>query len=168
MTVTQKYNYETWFFFLFSRLLFFHVNLTIFEKKKNWIFMLQDQNLKKSIFFQKWSNLRERTAIGWVKRKTKFQIFPIFIFRVMQKNTVAEKSLNAVEREPVLIRVLNPKARGVQGGEAPRKKNNCLVFLRKKICKFFKFTWKIQNRLNRKKNQVSDFTDFLFFELLLF
>ena len=40
----------------------------------------------------------------------------------MQKNTVAENSLNAVEREPVLIRVLNPKARVVQGGEALRKK----------------------------------------------
>ena len=28
-------------------------------------------------------HLHERTAIGWIKWKTKFQIFPIFIFRVM-------------------------------------------------------------------------------------
>ena len=29
----------------------------------------------------------------------------------------------------------------------------------------FKFTWKIGNRLNRKKNQFPDFSDFYFFEL---
>ena len=36
-------------------------------------------------FFQKFSNLLERSGIGWIERKTKFQIFPIFIFRVMKK-----------------------------------------------------------------------------------
>ena len=48
--------------------------------------------------------------------------------------------------------------------------NIFFIFLRKKklfifkkiYLKFFKFTWKIQNRLNRKKNQISDFTDFYF------
>ena len=35
-------------------------------------------------------------------------------------------------------------------------KINFLFFL------FFKCTWKIQNRLNRKKNQISDFTNFYF------
>ena len=34
-------------------------------------------------FFQKWSNLHERSGIGWIERKIKFQIFPIFIFRIM-------------------------------------------------------------------------------------
>ena len=52
--------FEIWFFFWFSR---FRVNLTTSEKKK--------------------SNLHERSAIGWIKRIIKFQIFPIFIFRVM-------------------------------------------------------------------------------------
>ena len=32
------------------------------------------------------------SAIGWIERKTKFQIFPIFIFRVMPKNNVAGNS----------------------------------------------------------------------------
>ena len=32
------------------------------------------------LFFLKWSNLQEN---GWIKRKIKFQIFPIYIFRVM-------------------------------------------------------------------------------------
>ena len=69
----------------------------------------------------------------------------------MQKNTVAENSLNSVEREPVLTRVLNPKACVVQGrspgeggGEGggggaakpPAKKKYIYfwVFLRKKNC----------------------------------
>ena len=47
-------------------------------KKKNW-------NQKKIFFLQKWSNLHERSGIGWIERKTKFQIFPIFIYRVMKK-----------------------------------------------------------------------------------
>ena len=39
----------------------------------------------KNLFFYFWkfSNSDERSAIGWIERKTKFQIFPIFIFRVM-------------------------------------------------------------------------------------
>ena len=35
---------------------------------------------QKNIFF---SNLREKSEIGWIERKIKFQIFQIFIFRVM-------------------------------------------------------------------------------------
>ena len=70
--------------------------------------------IKIHFFFQKWSNLHERSGIGLIERKTKFQIFPIFIFRIIQKNTVAGNSLNAVEREPVPTRVINPKACGVQ------------------------------------------------------
>ena len=34
-------------------------------------------------FLQKWSNLHERSGIGWIERKIKFHIFSIFIFRVM-------------------------------------------------------------------------------------
>ena len=30
------------------------------------------------------------------------------------------------------------------------------------LVKFFKFTWKIRNQLNRKKNQILDFSDFYF------
>ena len=37
----------------------------------------------KYIFFLKWSNLYDRSGIGWIERKIKFQIFPIFIFWVM-------------------------------------------------------------------------------------
>ena len=33
---------------------------------------------------------------------------------------------------------------------------------KKKLSKVVKFTWKIWNRLNRKKNQISDFSDFHF------
>ena len=47
-----------------------------FEEKKNLMIFYW-----KSIFFlQKWSNLQERSAISWIKRIIKFQIF---IFRVM-------------------------------------------------------------------------------------
>ena len=77
--------------------------------------MIEDQNWKKKIP-QKWLNLHERTAIGWLKRKTKFQIFPIFIFRVMVKNNETGNSMNVVECKPVPTRVLNPKA-----GEASYK-----------------------------------------------
>ena len=126
------------------------------------------------MFFQQWSNLHDRTAIGWIKRKTKFQIFPIFIFWVMQKNIVEENYLNAVEHEPVLTRFLNPKACRVQGQSPPQNKKHKYsigFFEEKKFVqnfnknfKIFKFTWKIQNRLNIKKNQISDF----FFELWSF
>ena len=34
-------------------------------------------------FFQKCLNLLERSEISWIERKTKFQIFQIFIFRVI-------------------------------------------------------------------------------------
>ena len=45
--------------------------------------------LKKIHEVTKWSNLHERSGIGWIERKTKF---PIFIFRVMPKNNVAGNS----------------------------------------------------------------------------
>jgi len=76
---------ETWFFFIFSRLQFFHVNLTTFGEfffldfdvswihVSSWIFF--KQNKKIYIYLQKWSNLHERSGIGWIERKTKFQIF---------------------------------------------------------------------------------------------
>ena len=48
------------------------------EKKCNYYFV---QNFQ--FFFQKFSNLHERSGIGWIKRKTKFPIFVIFIFRVL-------------------------------------------------------------------------------------
>ena len=56
----------------------------------------------------------------------------------MVKNNEAGNSLNAVEQEPVSMRVLNPKAsgawgrrprQGVQGGEAAREKKNQKCFL---------------------------------------
>jgi len=37
----------------------------------------------KSFFFSKVSNLHVRSGIGWIERRIKFQIFPIFIFWVM-------------------------------------------------------------------------------------
>ena len=64
-----------------------------------------------------------------------------------EKNTVAENSLDAVEREPVLTGVLNPKACGVQGGEAPSKKKHKYFFEEFFV---FKFTW------------ISDLTNFYF------
>ena len=35
------------------------------------------------IFFQKWQNLPERCRMCWIESKIIFQIFPIFIFRIM-------------------------------------------------------------------------------------
>ena len=70
-------------------------------------------------FFQKWSNLHGRTAISCLKRKSKFQIFLIFILRIMVKNNEAGNFFNAVEREPVPMRVFNPKASGGLGCGAP-------------------------------------------------
>ena len=48
---------------------FFHVNLTTFEKNIDLFGFLSAwiQHKKKS---QKWSNVHERTTIGWIKRKT--------------------------------------------------------------------------------------------------
>ena len=51
----------------------------LFKKKSCMIFW----NIKIKKILHKWSNFHERTAIGWIKRKTKFQIFPIFIYPVM-------------------------------------------------------------------------------------
>jgi len=76
ITVTPKIkteNSETWFFFLFSRLQFFHVNLTTFGEFfffGFWCFIVvMDFFLNKIkniyIFLQKWSNLHERSGIGW-------------------------------------------------------------------------------------------------------
>ena len=124
MTITRKIN--------IGKIL----NLVFFLSSRLWFF----QNPKKYFYFQKWPNLYERTAIGWIKTKTKFQIFPIFIFRVIQKNTVAKNSLNAVERKPVLLESSIQKHAGSRGaapcggtGERspPQKKNIILVFLKK-------------------------------------
>ena len=49
-----------------------------------WIFFLKKlSNIFFSNFFFKCSNVHERCVIAWIERKLKFQIFPIFIFRVM-------------------------------------------------------------------------------------
>ena len=48
-----------------------------------WMVHAKSKSKKYISFFQKWSNLHERTVIGWIKRKTKFHILPIFMFRVM-------------------------------------------------------------------------------------
>ena len=54
------------------------------KKKKLITFSKMFQYINMNIFFsQKWSNLHERSGIGWIKRKPQFQIFQIFIFRVM-------------------------------------------------------------------------------------
>ena len=58
--------------------------------------------------YQKWSNLHERSGIGWIERKTKFLIFATFISELWRKNTEAENSLNAIEQGPVPTTVLNP------------------------------------------------------------
>ena len=77
-------------------------------------------------------------------------------------NNEAGNSLNVVEREPVSTRVLNPKA-------SENTINIFYSFLKKKILgqnlkknflTFFKFPWKIQNRLDKMKNQISDFSNF--------
>ena len=51
-------------------------------KKIIWILILHHGFCSKSKQFYFFS-LKERSAIGWKERKTKFQIFPIFIFWVM-------------------------------------------------------------------------------------
>ena len=67
-----------------------------------WCCMISASPTSKNIFlFQKWSNLHQRSVIDWIERRNKFQIFLIFIFQVLQKNTEADNYLNAVEREPV-------------------------------------------------------------------
>ena len=57
------------------QIVFRHRKILRKKKKKDF---LQNQ-----FFFSNFWNLYERSAIGWIERKTKFQIFPIFIFRVM-------------------------------------------------------------------------------------
>ena len=69
----------------------------------------------------------------------------------MQKNTVAENYLNAIEHEPVLTRVLNPKASGVQGRRGAK-------LPAKKIPKyFFVFFFKKKNVFKIKKNVFQTF-----------
>ena len=74
---------EILFFIRFSRLQIFHVNSITLKKnyfdvkcnmqKKNFFFCVQNFNL-----FKNCKNLHERSGIGWIERKKKFQIFPIF------------------------------------------------------------------------------------------
>ena len=72
-------NIRTFIFFLISIFLFFYKKFEIFFLTKMLEYILKNP----IFFFQMCSNLHERCGIGWIKRKIKFQIFPIFIFRVM-------------------------------------------------------------------------------------
>ena len=55
------------------------------------------------------------------------------------------------------------KKKNVGGGSTPHQKKCSSIFF-----KGFKFTWKMRNVLNQKKNQISDFSNFYFFELRSF
>ena len=159
---------------------FIHVNLTTLKK---YILMLNED--EKTFFLQKWSNLHERTAICWLKREFKFQIFSDFCFLRYSGNTVEKNSLvncrknwglvgtashSRLKASAKLFRLespipkhlgAEPPVRGTRGRSSPQNNNHIFFFWEKKILfqifnfffsKLFKFTWKIQNRLNRKKN----------------
>ena len=106
-----------------------------------------------------WSNLH-------LERKIKFQIFPIFIFWVIQNNTVAANSFNAIGRKPVPTRVLNSKACEVQGcssgggcrgAKPPGKK---ILSWNIKIKKIIFYFWNLQ-----KDRQSAEFF-FIIFPIL--
>ena len=61
-------------------------------------------NSKKIYFFQKWSNLNERSGIGWIERKTKFQIFFRFLFFKLCRKTLKQAIL-WMKLSPTLFRL---------------------------------------------------------------
>ena len=100
------------------------------------------------------------------------------------KNNEAGNSLNAIVREPVPTRVLNPNASEASYNPKQRSYRKTKLFFFLNIFeKLFKIKKKIEiymgrktnrkkiinrNRLNRKTNKFSDFSNFLFFELWSF
>ena len=137
---------------------------------------------------QKWSNLHEICGIGWIGRKIKFQIFPIFIFQLYFSDFYlhAWKTLKpgffwyAVDTSLFRLGSTNPKkilrVWMLFGGRRrpDQKKLNFFFFKNNQtfsnkfffpiffLSKVFKFTWKVRNRLNRRKNQISDFSNYYF------
>ena len=107
---------------------------------------------KINFFFQKWSNLQERSGIGWIQRKNKFQIFPIFIFRVMEKKLCGRQFWNAVERKPIETRVLNPTASEASYKPKQRRyrKTKQHFFFLEHLSKFYKniffYFWNVHGR----------------------
>ena len=75
--ITRKIKIGNLVFLSFNRFQIFHVNLTTFE----FFFILICMDLLQNQFF--FLNFDERSSIGWIERITNFQIFAIFIFRVM-------------------------------------------------------------------------------------
>ena len=110
---------------------------------------------KNNFFFQKWSNLHERSGIGWIQRKTKFKIFPIFIFRVMNKKQCGRQFWNAVEHEPVETRVLNPTA-----SEASYKPEQCSYRKTKQIYYYFFLQFKKKKKNWKKKKKIEVLKNF--------
>ena len=132
MTITRKIKIgKIRFFFLFRKFWIFHVNLTTFEIK-----------------IQKWSNLHWRSGVGWIERKIKFQIFPIFIFRVMQKKTVKQAilwmplSANLFRLEFSIQKHAGSRAVasvGGVGGQSPPQEKKMNFFLVQHFSKFHFF-----------------------------
>ena len=69
--------------------------------------------------------------IGSLERRTNFQIFLFFIFRVMKKKQCGRQVWNAVEHEPVETRVLNPTAS--EASYEPKQRSCGTTNLKKKF-----------------------------------
>ena len=53
----------------------------------------------KIFFFQNWSNLHDRSGIGWIERKTKFQIFNFRVMVIIWSTPQFPKNFFTITRE---------------------------------------------------------------------
>ena len=83
-----------------------------------WIVCMQDQNPKKNIFFQRWSNIHEKTAIGCIKIKTKFYF-----------SSYAEKHCSRKFFECRWMLTCSDKSPKFKSMQSPGAKPNILLFI---------------------------------------
>ena len=125
---------EIWFFFRFSWLHIFQLNLNTFEEKK----------------------MGKKNVVQNVRTFLKKKNVNIFF---------------CVQGLGIFFRIGGPKSEQVSINGIPEEARlQCFDRTSRSIffSKVVKFTWKIRNRLNRKKNQMSDYSDFYFLSYGLF
>ena len=81
---------QSWYFFCLKKYSYYHIQKTLRQNTEARLqcFACMGNGYaciatsKLILFFQKWSNVHERSEIGWIERKIKFKVFSISIFRV--------------------------------------------------------------------------------------
>ena len=131
--------------------------------KKNWFLTC---NIKINFFFQKWSNLHERSGFGWIEIKTKFGFFWFLFFELCSKTLKQAILWTLLSANLFRLESSIQKNVGCGGGEVPQKKNN--YFLLKILFLFkiliFQIYMKVQESAAYKEDPNFRF---LFFRVIV-